>query len=105
MSRTKLKEVPKNFPVPQSASRDAQGWREQTLTFPGNPTGNFDQYECILQTNGRTCSAIAVTHPMDSAFYSYRPPLLRKFFGIPKYFVLKYSLVVGEKKVLVSTVY
>jgi hypothetical protein len=103
LSRARLKEVPKNFPVPQSASRDVQGWREQTLAVPSNPNV-FDQYECILQTSDRAYSAIAIAHPMDNAFYSHRPTLLRRFFG-PKYFVLEYSLVVGEKKVSVATVY
>jgi hypothetical protein len=68
----------------------------------------FNHYECILQTDvagGRAYSAIALDHSMDSAFYSYRPTLIRRCFHSPKYFVLEYSLVVGEKKVSISTVY
>jgi hypothetical protein len=105
LSHARLREVQKNFPVHQSASRDAQGWREQTFL---SPTGTFDRYECILHTDiasGRAHSAIAVNQPMDPAFYSYRPTLLRKWLRFPKYFLLEYSLVVGEKKVSVSTVY
>jgi len=108
LSHARLREVQKNFPVAQIASRDAQGWREQTFALPTNPAGSFDHYECILQTdvlNGRVCSAIAVKHPMDGAFYSYRPTMLRKWFGFPKYFLLEYTIVVGEKKVSIATVY
>ena len=106
-SRARLTEVQKNFPVPIAASRDmARGQRE--LVFL-NPTSQIhDHYECILQTggiNGRAIASIAVKQQMAEAFYSYRPALLRRFFSCPKYFLLEYVVVVGEKKFSVATIY
>lgn len=85
----------------------ARGWRELTFATASSPQV-FDHYECILQTdvaNGRAIAAIAVTAPMNEDFYSHRPGLLRRWFRRPKYFMLEYIIVVGEKKFSVSTVY
>jgi hypothetical protein len=98
----------KRFPVPVAASRDiARGWRELVLAFPADEV-EFNQYECILQTNvrnGRAAASIAVTQPPTEAFYSYRPGRFRRWFGVPKYFRLEYIVVVGEKKFSVATIY
>jgi hypothetical protein len=109
----RLTENQKHFPVPAAASRDmARGWRELVLALPEDDqeeTGlRFEHYECVLQTDlksGRAFASIAVTRPMDDAFYSYRPALLRRWFRCPKYFLLEYDVVVGEKKFSVATVY
>lgn len=107
LSRARLTEVQKNFPVPIAASRDmARGWRELVFAIP--PDNFHSVYECILQTDvetGRAIASIAVRQPMDETFYSYRPKLLRRCFGFPKYFLLEYVAVVGEKKFSVATVY
>jgi hypothetical protein len=108
LSRARLTEVKKRFPIPVAASRDmARGWRELVFALPSNPT-NFDHYECILQTdavNGRAIAAIAVKQEMDEDFYSYHPAMLRRCFRCPKYFLLEYVVVIGEKKFSVATVY
>jgi hypothetical protein len=104
LSRARLTEVQKNFPVPVAASRDmARGWRELVFAIP--PNLHHDSHECILQTDGRAVASIAVKEPMDETFYSYRPTLLRRCFGRPKYFLLEYVAVVGEKKFSVATIY
>ncbi len=107
LSRARLTEVQKRFPIPVAASRDmARGWRELVFAIP--PSQNFDHYECILQTDaivGRAIAAIAIKQQMDEAFYSYRPALLRRCFRCPKYFLLEYVVMVGEKKFSVATIY
>jgi hypothetical protein len=105
----RLREVRKNFPIPSAASRNmADGKRE--LIFARSPTPpnqnvRFDLYECILQTNEIVHAALATNQIMDDKFYSYRPRLLRRWLRLPKYFLLEYVVVVGEKKFSVATVY
>ena len=108
----RLKESPKKFSVPKEASRDiAKGWRELVFALHSTTDSQpikFEHYECVLQTepkSGRAYATIAVKQPMDEAFYSYRPSLIRRLFRRPKYFFLEYDIVVGEKKFAVRTVY
>jgi hypothetical protein len=104
VSRSRLRESPKNFPIPVEAGRDvSRGWRE--LKFAKDSTGNFTEDESILQTNNRLVTTIAVKQPMDEAFYSFRPGWLRRWFRRPKYFLLQYTAMVGETKYSVETVY
>jgi hypothetical protein len=99
-----LTEVRKRFLVPVAASRDmASGRRELVFAIPPDPA--FTLHECTLQTGERATAAIAINNPMDEAFYSYRPALLRRCLSLPKYFLLEYVAVVGEKKFSVATVY
>jgi hypothetical protein len=74
------------------------------LVFAIPPNLHHDSHECILQTDGTAVASIAVKEPMDETFYSYRPTLLRRCFGRPKYFLLEYVVVVSEKKFSVATV-
>jgi hypothetical protein len=108
----RLTENQKHFPIPVAASRDmARGWRELVFALPPEPPQvglSFENYECVLQTDpksGRAFATIAVKQPMDDMFYTYRPTLLRKWFRCPKYFLLEYDVVVGEKKFSVATTY
>jgi hypothetical protein len=107
----RLREVSKRFPVPKAASRDmSRGWRELVLALPAlNPSQpSFDQYEVVLQTdlkNGRALAAIAITKQMNDSFYSYRTPRWRRLLGLPKFFLIEYDIVVGERKFSVATVY
>jgi hypothetical protein len=107
LSRARLTEVQKTFPIPIAASRDmARGQRELVFLNPASQI--HDHYECILQTdatNGRAIASIAVKQQMDELFYSYRPAMLRRLLSCPKYFLLEYVVVVGEKKFSVATVY
>jgi hypothetical protein len=108
----RLKEIRKHFPVPQAASRDmARGWRELVLALPPTQNSqqlNFEHYELDLQTDpksGRAYASIAIAQQMEDAFYSYRTPLWRRLFSRPKYFLLEYDIVVGERKFSVATIY
>jgi hypothetical protein len=104
LSRTRLRERQKNFPIPVAAGRDISGgWRE--LKFAKNNTGSFIHDECILQTGDRLTTTVPVSRPMDQAFYSYRPSWLSRCLRWQKYFRLQYTAMVGEKKYSVQTVY
>lgn len=110
----RLREVQKNFPVPKAASRDmARGWRELVLALPQPQTSSsqqssYEHYEVVLQTDpksGRAYAVIAITQQMDDSFYAYRTPRWRRLFSWPKYFLIEYDIVVGERKYSVATVY
>jgi hypothetical protein len=104
LSHARLRGHPDSFPIPPAAVKGlSAGWYE--LKFDTSNTGNLNQDECILQTNARVGTGIAVGRPMDQAFYSHRPGFLRRFFRTPKYFLLQYTAMVGDKKYSVQTVY
>jgi hypothetical protein len=50
------------------------------LKFAASSPGNLGDHECILQTNGRVRTGIAVGQQMDQAFFSHQPGLLRRYF-------------------------
>ncbi len=62
-----------------------------------NSGGGYVDHERVLQNHHSVETGIAILHPMDNAFYSYQPKGLRKWFGLPKYFRLKYTVTVGNK--------
>jgi hypothetical protein len=106
LSRARLRENKKRFPIPKDAAKEISGgWHELKFQQPG--TALLTEHECILQTNKSITTNIAISRPMDNAFYSYRPSWvwLRRRFRRPKYFLLQYTVVVGEKKYSVETVY
>jgi hypothetical protein len=45
-----------------------------------------------------------ITKAMEPEFYQYNTPLWRRLLRQPKYFVLEYTVMVGEKKYRVSTI-
>jgi hypothetical protein len=103
LSRARLREVQKNFPIPIDAAQDILGgWRG--LKFI-NQSGINIEHELILQTNNSAETSIAVNRGMPNAFYSFRPGLWRKLFRRPKYFSIEYIAMVGKKKYSISGVY
>jgi hypothetical protein len=85
LSRARLRECRKRFPIPLDAAKDISGgWRE--LKFNRSSPGLFTDDECILQTNDRVMTSIAVSQPMSQAFYSYRPGWVRRCFRCPEIF-------------------
>jgi hypothetical protein len=105
LHHARLRDVRRRFPIPQAAKRDMLGgWRELKFAVP--PEGNaFVHHECILQTTLSAATCIAVTQPMPKAFYIYQPGWLRRKFRYPKYFLIEYAVMVGEKKYSVAAVY
>jgi hypothetical protein len=102
----RLRESPKRFPVPPAAARNiSDGSRELKFAIQQNVNLLFVADELVLQANSSGLTNIAVTQSMGTDFFSYRPSLLRIWFRRPKYFLLQYTAMVGEKKYSVSTVY
>lgn len=79
------------------------GWRE--IKFQGLNSNSLIDQERVLHTNLSAQTSIAVENPMDNEFYSYQPGWLRKFLRRPKYFVIEFTAMVGERKYSVATVY
>ena len=65
----------------------------------------YIEQELILQTNESAVTGIAVNQETTGTFYSFRPRLWRKLFRRPKYFLIEYIAMVGEKKYSISGVY
>jgi hypothetical protein len=104
LNRARLRERQSRFPVPLWAVKDiGDGWRE--LKFLDRSMNQLTQDECILQTNDRAVTNIAISQQMGSEFYSYRPRWMRKWFRCPKYFRLQYTAMVGNRKCSVDTIY
>jgi hypothetical protein len=102
LSHARLRESKKRFPIPLPAVRDISGgWRE--LKFEKG--GVLSEQECILQTNGRIMTNIAVTTPMDQGFYTHRPGWFRRCGRYPKYFRLQYTAMAGGRTYFVDTAY
>jgi hypothetical protein len=103
LSRVSLRECGRNFPVPPAAVKDiSDGGHE--IKFQ-NQTGALIDRERLLHTGQNAETSIAVSQLMGNEFYSYRPGLLRRLFRRPKYFVLKYTVMVGNRKYSVATIY
>lgn len=103
LGRARLREVPKDFPVPMDAARDMSGgWRE--LKFL-NQSDRFVDHEMILHTNKSAVTCMAVTHAMSAQFFSFRPSLWRQVFRWPKYFAIEFIAMVGDKKYSVLSIY
>ena len=104
LSRARLRECQKSFPIPSAAAKYISGgWRE--LKFQWSDPSKMVDHVCILQTNENVITSIAVTNQMDQDFDSYRPNWLRRRLRWPKYFLLQYTAMVGEQKYSVETVY
>jgi hypothetical protein len=71
------------------------------LKFPDG-TGTYSKRQVTLQTGESVKSLIAVESPIDDRMLSYRVPWYLSLLHSPKYFRLKYAVVVGEKQQRVS---
>jgi hypothetical protein len=91
------------FPVPAETSRDIST-DSSPLKFLNPENEEYDLLECTLQTNGRIRTTMPAAN-LDSAFFHFRPSVWRRFFRRPKYFVIEYTAMVGDKTYNVRTVY
>jgi hypothetical protein len=96
------------IPLPPTAS----GWYPLKFawskTKPDREQYPLEDYECILQTAGpktnMAVTSIAVDK-LNEAFFSYQPGLLRKWLWWPKYFRMRYTAMVGDKKYSIETIF
>jgi hypothetical protein len=103
LSDPKLREHPKHFPIPPAAVRDISGGGRELKFVDRNNA--FVDHERVLKPNDSAITTTAVTQAMDNAFYAYDPGWLRRYFRWPKYFLLRYTVTVGNKKYQAETVY
>jgi hypothetical protein len=107
--RVRLRERQENFPIPPAAVRGLSGgWREIKFAAPGTQPPALIDRERILHTGQIAYTSIAVSQAMNNEFFSYRPGWFRRLFRLfryPKYFVLEYTAMVGDRKYYVATVY
>jgi hypothetical protein len=95
------------IPLPPTAS----GW--YPLKFAWSKTVSdrgqlpLDDYDCILQTAKPANMAItSIAANLDEAFFSDHPSVLRKWrLWRPKYFRMKYTAMVGDKRYSVETIF
>jgi hypothetical protein len=96
LSYPQLKENQGKFPIPSEATKNlTNNFRE--LKFI-NSSGVYADDERTLQINDRVQTSMAVSHAMSPDFYTYRPGPLRKLLRWPKYFHLRYTVTVDDKK-------
>lgn len=101
-----MRECPGRFPVPLTARDISGGWRPLHFAVEERKGGvAFSDHERVLQVNASAITNIAVSQQMDAAFYSYQPGWFRRHLRRPKYFLLQYNAMVGEKKYSVATVF
>jgi hypothetical protein len=109
--RAQLREHPKRFPIPHEAARDISGWRElkfgsqQYNVSNSSTTFAYVDHERVPQTNESATTVMAVSQKMDSTFYNYRPWWIHRWLRRPRYFLLQYTVMVGEKKYSVKSVF
>jgi hypothetical protein len=100
----------RRFPIPVEASRDiSAGWRNLKFGVVAHSSGTvqvqYGSHECILQTNQSAITVMALSTKIDGDIYSYRPLWFRRFLSWPKYYRLRYTAMVGDKKYSVETIY
>ena len=101
VSYPKLRENSASFRVTDDAVKNiGDGYRE--LKFI-NQQGVYTDHERDIDNGKSAITGIAVMHPMDGAFYSYRPR--KGLFGGPKYFRLKFDVLQDHKISPVDLVY
>jgi hypothetical protein len=103
ISYPKLKERKNKFSIPPAAARNISDSFYE-LKFLDKRDVYADD-ERTLQPNERVQTGIVVSHPMSPDFYAYRPGLFRKLLGRPKYFQLRYTVTINNKKCSAQTTF
>jgi hypothetical protein len=98
----RLRNCSKLFLVPTEAVRDI-GENAHPLSFWSGRL--FENHQATLQTSAKIETVMAVTTAMPDLFYRYKTPYLRRIFRRPKFFILEYTAMVGDKRYSVSTIY
>jgi hypothetical protein len=88
------------FPIPSDADRNFDGYCE--LKFING--GNYTDLERQLAPSESAETGIAVQSLPGDAFYAFIPDFLRKVFGRPKYFKVKYEVESGGKMTTVEVI-
>jgi hypothetical protein len=104
ISQARFRENATTLPVPPAAARDiATGWRE--IKFRKG-AALIDE-EIILETGASAWTQMALSGPLPKGFESHRPNWIwiRRQLRMPKYYLLQYTVMVGEQKYSVLTVF
>jgi hypothetical protein len=100
----RIRNCSRRFPIPTQAVRDI-GHNWHPLSFWNTTANLFQDHQTTLQTSGKAQTTIAVMDGMPESFYRHETCRLRRLFRMPKYFIIEYTAMVGEKKYSVSTIY
>jgi len=103
LSNVRVNRCTDSFPVSSDVRRDI-AQNSHDLSFM-DKNGGYVHPQSTLQTSGTAKTSVAVTQQLSGAFYQHKAPWYRRWFGIPKYFVLEYTAMVGTKRYSVATVY
>lgn len=93
----------KSFIVPLNAGMDT-GEGAYHLKFLDHNNG-FTIREATIQTNNSANTCIAVEAKMGESFYRHKSKFPYRLFKRPKYFIIKYIAIVGNKRHKIETVY
>ena len=91
------------FPVPEDAARDIAGLGYQLKFLTREKL--YEQREATLHTNASARTCMPVVHPLPQQFFTYARPTAARMLRLRKYFVLEYTVMVGERRHSVATRY
>jgi hypothetical protein len=92
-----------NLEIHPDSSRDFRSGYYELKFHDGNNAFNVD--EEILRTNERTFTAIGLIQIPNVNFFNYKSNFFRNIFNYPKYFILQYTALVGNKRYLIKTIF
>lgn len=104
LTNMRLKNKPGKFTIHKDSTRDFySGYYE--LKFYNPETNFFSIRDLIFYTDKEHYTAIAIDGKVDDSIFTFEPKWTDKLLRLAKYFVLEYTVLVGEKKFLVKTRY
>jgi hypothetical protein len=103
LNRPRLRNCSTLFPIPTDVTSDIAE-NAYSLAFI-NPQGSYADRQVTVQTGNQARTGIALNSEMPDSFSRYRVSRLRRLTRRPRYFVLEYTAMVGEKRYSVATIY
>jgi len=100
----------KNLEINRSSTYDISTGYYELLFMDLNAhnagnTYNYTLHEILLHTNQEIETAIGLERELNTEIFNYWASFLRRLLGFPKYFVIEYTALVGDRKYLVKTIY
>jgi len=102
ITNMRLKNNTRNFSINKCASRDFYSGYYELKFFDGK---DFIIRDMVFYTDKENYTSIGIEDNLSDSIYTYNPNFVRRLFRIYKYFVLEYTVLVGNRRYFVKTSY
>lgn len=103
ITNPRIKDNKKNFRVHPVSTKDFNSGYYELKFHDGNNAFNVDNK--VLRTNDRALTVIGLSEMPDDTFLNHTSNFFKRIFNKPKYFILQFTALVGNRRYLIKAIH